>query len=86
MTFALLCRIDVACSRFGAAYERSHPVVDFELTEDGPVYLVVGGTGNREGHAGATPAGWWVDVAHCHVTVLGSIVWIPMPRFVHEKG
>ena len=34
------------------AYERSHPVVDFELTDDGPTYLVVGGAGNREGHAG----------------------------------
>lgn len=35
-----------------AAYERSHPVVDFELAEDGPIHLVVGGAGNREGHAG----------------------------------
>ncbi|CBN76693.1 conserved unknown protein [Ectocarpus siliculosus] len=33
------------------AYERSHPVVDFELAEDGPIHLVVGGAGNREGHA-----------------------------------
>ncbi|CAM9158106.1 unnamed protein product [Pylaiella littoralis] len=33
------------------AYERSYPVVDFQLTEDGPVHLVVGGAGNREGHA-----------------------------------
>ncbi|CAM9492658.1 unnamed protein product [Scytosiphon promiscuus] len=43
------------------AYERSHPVVDFELTEDGPVHLVVGGAGNREGHAGAnvrSVSGW----------------------------
>lgn len=38
----------------GAAYERSHPVVDFELIDDGPVHLVVGGAGNREGHAGVT--------------------------------
>lgn len=40
-----------------AAYERSHPVVDFELTEDGPTYLVVGGAGNREGHAGERDQG-----------------------------
>lgn len=42
------------------AYERSHPVVDFELTEDGPTYLVVGGAGNREGHAaGFYPSPEW---------------------------
>lgn len=34
------------------AYERSHPVVDHELSVDAPMYLVVGGAGNREGHAG----------------------------------
>lgn len=27
-------------------------MVGFELTEDGPTHLVVGGAGNREGHAG----------------------------------
>lgn len=34
------------------AYERSYPVENYKLSEGGPVYLVVGGAGNREGHAG----------------------------------
>mmetsp|Transcript_20506 Transcript_20506/g.26683 ORF Transcript_20506/g.26683 Transcript_20506/m.26683 type:complete len:414 (-) Transcript_20506:210-1451(-) len=33
------------------AYQRSHPVYNGEVVEDGPVYIVVGDGGNREGHA-----------------------------------
>lgn len=46
-------------------------MVDFELTEDGPVHLVVGGAGNREGHAGARRP---VDQPAYPVTFSGSCV------------
>jgi hypothetical protein len=33
------------------AYQRSYPVYNGDVVEDGPVYIVVGDGGNREGHA-----------------------------------
>lgn len=45
-------------------------MVDFELTEDGPIHLVVGGSGNREGHAGASrPVGQSVIVCELECSV-----------------
>lgn len=55
-------RVNVAFSGHVHAYERTFPVVDNEVNEFGPVYVVTGEGGNREGHASGylndTPPSW----------------------------
>ncbi|KAG7389626.1 hypothetical protein PHYPSEUDO_010023 [Phytophthora pseudosyringae] len=44
-------RVDVVVAGHVHAYERSHPVYKEQVIEDGPVYVVLGDAGNREGLA-----------------------------------
>uniref|UniRef100_A0AAV1T108 Purple acid phosphatase n=1 Tax=Peronospora matthiolae TaxID=2874970 RepID=A0AAV1T108_9STRA len=44
-------KVDVVFSGHVHAYERSHPVYKEQVVEDGPMYIVLGDAGNREGLA-----------------------------------
>ncbi|OWZ23938.1 Iron(III)-zinc(II) purple acid phosphatase [Phytophthora megakarya] len=44
-------KVDVIVAGHVHAYERSHPVYEEKVVQDGPVYVVLGDAGNREGLA-----------------------------------
>ena len=45
-------RVNAIFSGHVHAYERTHKVVNDEQDDSGPMYILIGDGGNREGHAG----------------------------------